>query len=249
MPAVATIATDAPLAVAVTQAIRTGDVDGLRRLLREHGELAGARLTDADGVASRTLLHVATDWPGHFPNGPAVVAALVEAGADVNARFVGPHTETPLHWAASSDDDEVLDALIDAGADLEAKGAVLGGGTRWPTRSGSGSGGPPGGCWSEAPAPRSGRRPPSAFWTGSRSTSPPPTRPPPMRSPRPSGRPATAGSAGPPSTCSNVAPTATGSAGTIGRRSTSPRPRVPTRLSNGCAPRVRGRPPSADRSC
>jgi ankyrin repeat protein len=129
MPAVATIAADAPLAVAVTQAIRTGDVDGLRRLLREHGELAGARLTDADGVASRTLLHVATDWPGHFPNGPAVVAALVEAGADVNARFVGPHTETPLHWAASSDDVEVLDALIDAGADLEAPGAVLGGGT------------------------------------------------------------------------------------------------------------------------
>jgi uncharacterized protein len=129
MPAMATIAADAPLAVAVTQAIRTGDVDGLRRLLREHPELAGARLTDEDGVASRTLLHVATDWPGHFPNGPAVVAALVEAGADVNARFVGPHTETPLHWAASSDDVEVLDALIDAGADLEAPGAVLGGGT------------------------------------------------------------------------------------------------------------------------
>jgi uncharacterized protein len=129
MPAVTTIAADAPLAVAVTQAIRTGDVDGLRRLLREHPELAGARLTDDDGVASRTLLQVATDWPGHFPNGAAVVAALVEAGADVNAGFVGPHTETPLHWAASSDDDEVLDAPIDAGADLEAPGAVLGGGT------------------------------------------------------------------------------------------------------------------------
>ena len=125
----ATIAADTPLAVAVTQAIRSGDLPALRRLLREHPELGAARLADDKGTASRTLLHVATDWPGHFPNGPAVVAALVAAGADVDARFVGPHTETPLHWAASSDDVEVLDALIDAGADLEAPGAVLGGGT------------------------------------------------------------------------------------------------------------------------
>ena len=89
----------------------------------------GARLgdDDPDGM-SRTLLHVATDWPGHFPNGPATVAVLVEAGADVNARFRGPHTETPLHWAASSNDVEVLDALLDAGADIEAPGAVLGSG-------------------------------------------------------------------------------------------------------------------------
>jgi ankyrin repeat protein len=57
------------------------------------------------------------------------VAALVEAGADVNARFCGPHEETPLHWAASSDDVDVLDALLDAGADIEAPGAVVGGGT------------------------------------------------------------------------------------------------------------------------
>ncbi len=77
----------------------------------------------------RSLLHVVTDWPGHFPNGAAIVAMLVEAGADVNARFIGPHNETPLHWAASSDDVEVLDALIEAGADIEAPGAVIGGGT------------------------------------------------------------------------------------------------------------------------
>jgi len=53
---------------------------------------------------------------------------LVAAGADVNARFTGPHSETPLHWAASSDDVEALDALLDAGADIEADGAVIGGG-------------------------------------------------------------------------------------------------------------------------
>ena len=47
----------------------------------------------------------------------------------MNARFTGPHTETPLHWAASSDDVEVLDVLLDAGADIEAPGAVIAGGT------------------------------------------------------------------------------------------------------------------------
>ncbi len=67
--------------------------------------------------------------PATIPNGAATVAALVAAGADVNARFTGPHTETPLHWAASSDDVAVLDALLDAGADIDAPGAVIGGGT------------------------------------------------------------------------------------------------------------------------
>jgi hypothetical protein len=51
------------------------------------------------------------------------------SGADVDTRFTGPHTETPLHWAASSDDVEAIDALLDAGADLEAGGAVIAGGT------------------------------------------------------------------------------------------------------------------------
>jgi hypothetical protein len=126
---VTTIATGDPLAVAAVEAIQQGDIPRLKQLLAEHPDLATARLgdDDPDGM-SRTLLHVATDWPGHFPNGPATVALLAEAGADVNARFRGPHTETPLHWAASSNDVEVLDALLDAGADIEAPGAVLGGG-------------------------------------------------------------------------------------------------------------------------
>src|SRR6185295_12207730 len=87
-----------------------------------------ARIVDARG-AQRTLLHIAADWPGHFPNARAVVAVLARAGADPSAPLIGPHTETPLHWAASSDDVEVLDALLDHGADIEAPGAIFTGGT------------------------------------------------------------------------------------------------------------------------
>ena len=70
-----------------------------------------------------------TDWPGHLPRATETLAALVEAGADVNARTDGDTGETPLHWAASTDDVALIDALLDAGADIEAPGAVIGGGT------------------------------------------------------------------------------------------------------------------------
>jgi uncharacterized protein len=120
---------DAPLARKVTEAIRTGEAGAVEQLLREQPGLARARLGDPARGQSRTLLHVVTDWPGNVPQAAAKVAALVAAGTDVNARFTGPHSETPLHWAASSDDIEALDALLDAGADIEADGAVIGGGT------------------------------------------------------------------------------------------------------------------------
>src|SRR4051794_17385546 len=120
---------EAPLARRLTEAIGTGDAGALRALLREHPALATARIGDPGAGQSRTLLHLVTDWPGHVPDAAAKIAALVSAGADVNARFTGPHTETPLHWAASADDIEALDALLDAGADIEAGGAVIGGGT------------------------------------------------------------------------------------------------------------------------
>lgn len=120
------------LAVDLVNAIQTGDVAELQRLLTGHSWAAKVGVTDARGV-TRSLLHVAADWPGHFPNGEEVVRALVEAGADPNVRVLGTHSaglgETPLHWAASSDDVVVLDALIDLGADIEAPGAVLTGGS------------------------------------------------------------------------------------------------------------------------
>lgn len=128
----ATLDPDDPVAVAAVGAIHAGDTAQLARLLAEHPELAAARIGGDDescGQMTRSLLHVVADWPGHFPHGAATVALLVEAGADVDARFTGSHTESALHWAASSDDLDVLDALLDAGADIEATGAVIGGGT------------------------------------------------------------------------------------------------------------------------
>src|SRR5947207_4180046 len=117
------------LAAELTTAIQGGDLVALETLLAQHPGIAKARLANGKG-ASRTPLHAATDWPGYFPNGPEVVQMLIAAGADPNAPMMGArHSETPLHWAASSDDVEVAAALIDNGADIEASGASIAGGT------------------------------------------------------------------------------------------------------------------------
>lgn len=123
------LAADDPLAVRATELVQRGSLEGLATLLEEHPSLATARLGEWPDGMSRTLLHAATDWPGHYPNNPQIVQLLIDAGADVDARFSGPHTETPLHWAASCDDVDVIDVLLDAGADIEADGAVIAGGT------------------------------------------------------------------------------------------------------------------------
>jgi uncharacterized protein len=153
---------DEPAAIAAVEAIHRGDIDGLRRLLQENPGLAAARIRPNEGGdISRTLLHVATDWPGHFPHVGGTIHALVDAGAAVDARNT-PGTETPLHWAASSDDVEAIDALVERGADLEASGAVIAGGTPLDDAVAFGSGAPRTGWSSTAPPPRSGTRPPSA---------------------------------------------------------------------------------------
>ena len=114
--------------IEVASAIRSGDLEGLKRILAETPDFVTARIVDASGAA-RTLLHIAADSPGHFPNGAATIAALIASGANVNAPLIGPNAETPLHWAASNDDVAALDALLDGGADIEAPGAVFTGGT------------------------------------------------------------------------------------------------------------------------
>jgi len=119
---------DEPLAIEVTAVIQRGAVDELRRLLAAHAELATCRIVATQG-SERSLLHIATDWPGHFPQVAEVIAVLVEAGAEVDAPLFGIHAETALHWAASADDVPAIEALLAAGASLDALGAVIGGGT------------------------------------------------------------------------------------------------------------------------
>jgi hypothetical protein len=110
------------VAHALVSAIHEGDLPRIRQLLTDDPGVAARPLGDRYGT--RTALHVVADWPGYFPNGPEVVRILVAAGADPNARQ--PGEETPLHWAASSDDVHVAAALIDAGADVNAPDGTIG---------------------------------------------------------------------------------------------------------------------------
>jgi hypothetical protein len=117
-----------PVAVELTRTIRGGDLGALGRLVAERPELATVRMIGRKGLDGgwRTPLHVATDWPGYFPAAPAAVTLLLEAGADPNDDTGGDCPETPLHWAASTDDVDVAVVLVDGGAELETPGGSIG---------------------------------------------------------------------------------------------------------------------------
>jgi uncharacterized protein len=115
---------DNATAATLVAAIHSGDINAVRRIVSDAPELAGRSLGGRFGT--RTALHVVADWPGYFPNGPQIVPLLIAAGADPNYRDPGPGSETPLHWAASSDDVDVAAALIDCGADIELPDGSIG---------------------------------------------------------------------------------------------------------------------------
>ncbi|HXJ27197.1 MAG TPA: ankyrin repeat domain-containing protein [Streptosporangiaceae bacterium] len=126
------IPSDNPVAAELRLAVHAGDVEAVQRLLRSHPALATARLGSKDS-GTATPLHLVTDWPGYFPNGPQITRLLIDAGADPNALTTsrgaetsGPGDETPLHYAASSDDADVAEALIDGGADIEVPDGSIG---------------------------------------------------------------------------------------------------------------------------
>ena len=120
-----TLRSDDPMAVELMAALERGDVERLRRLVAAHAELACRVVENAKG-GGRTPLHLFADWPGRKPNPAAIMQTFIEAGVDLDAPAVGTwHSETPLHWAASNDDVTLIDALLDAGADIERPGSSI----------------------------------------------------------------------------------------------------------------------------
>jgi ankyrin repeat protein len=128
----ATLPWDDQAGIELRLAIREGAVDTIHQLLSANPQLATARLAGRRGGTS-TSLHFVADWPGYYPNGPVIVDLLVDAGADPNALTTagdsptpGPGSETPLHYAASNDDLDVAEALVDRGADLNTPDGSIG---------------------------------------------------------------------------------------------------------------------------
>jgi ankyrin repeat protein len=119
---------DDPLAIELTSALKQGDAERLSRLLAAEPDLAACVVRDEKG-GGRTPLHLFADWPGQIPNAVVIVQVLKRHGADLDAAAIDMwHHETPLHWAASNDDVTLIDALLDAGADLECSGSSIDGG-------------------------------------------------------------------------------------------------------------------------
>jgi ankyrin repeat protein len=101
-----------PEAKLIIKAAKSGNVAALKSLLAGDPSLLDAR--DSDGS---TPLHCAT-WKGQ----EQIVAALLEAGADVNAVNQNEHWgTTPLHAAAHANQAAIAKLLLDHGADTRAK--------------------------------------------------------------------------------------------------------------------------------
>src|SRR5258706_406493 len=80
------------VAVSAVRAIRSGDLESLRQLLREHAHLVKARIG-----GQRTLLHVATDWPCQSCRG------VLEARPDARAGRGRQCVLVRVPWGAGGD--------------------------------------------------------------------------------------------------------------------------------------------------
>ena len=105
----------AELITAAITAVKRGDTEQLTTLLTAHPALAHARSGDG-----RSLLGHLTDYPANVASGPALVQALVVAGAAVDDLALNTaQGETPLQWAVSANDVAVAEALLAAGAAVD----------------------------------------------------------------------------------------------------------------------------------
>lgn len=95
----------------VFEAATIGDVDRLRELLDEDPSLVGAHSSDQG-----TALHFAA-----FFAQPEAVRLLLERGADVHVVSPTFGNVTPLHSGAAGKSADVVHALLEAGADPNAR--------------------------------------------------------------------------------------------------------------------------------
>lgn len=111
--AIAQIVASALPSLDVFEAAALGHAGRLRQLLDEDRALA--RSFTADGF---TALH----YPAFFGAGDAIGAtrALLDAGADVNARSRNDLSVLPIHSAVAGERDDIVAVLIAAGADVNA---------------------------------------------------------------------------------------------------------------------------------
>jgi hypothetical protein len=113
---------DPDTAAEFVSAVHVGDAEGVQRVVTASPDILVGAL--GGPFNTRWALHIVADWPGYFPNGPQIVRLLIGAGANPDGR--DPGDETPLHWAASSDDADVAAALLDGGANIETPDGSIG---------------------------------------------------------------------------------------------------------------------------
>ena len=99
---------------AALELLDSGAVDDLRELLRNHVDLVDARDEDNASLLIRLI-----DWPGYRPNSAECARALLEAGADVDARR-DDENGTALAGALCTKEVDVIRVLLEFGADIHA---------------------------------------------------------------------------------------------------------------------------------
>ena len=112
-PAIAEMIAGAVSELDIFEAASLSRGERVRELLA--AEPALTRAFSPDGF---TALH----YPGFFggSDAAATAKALIDAGADVNARSANDFSVLPLHSAVAGNHDEVVEVLLAAGADVNA---------------------------------------------------------------------------------------------------------------------------------
>lgn len=105
---------------AIHEAVRRNDLDRVIEILGRHPRVVEDRDTLRPRTEGLPMLQQAT--PLHFAaqsGSVAIVRALLNAGADVNAR--NPQDITPLHLAAWDGNAEIVSLLLEHGADINRR--------------------------------------------------------------------------------------------------------------------------------